>query len=48
MVSIFILVSLIGFAVAYMTLIKTMIPRFMEDAIGKENLPYWMQKNELG
>ncbi|TNV85592.1 hypothetical protein FGO68_gene1283 [Halteria grandinella] len=31
-----------------MTLIKTMVPALIQDAIGQDRLPYWLQRNEIG
>ena len=41
-VSIVILISLIGFATAYVALAKTLIPRALECAFGIETLPIWL------
>ena len=48
MVSVFILVSLIGFATAYVALAKTLIPTALESTFERGNLPYWLQDNQTG
>ena len=48
LVSIFILISLLGFATAYVALAKTLIPTAIQQAVGKNNLPYFLQDNEVG
>ena len=47
-VSIVILISLIGFATAYVSLAKTLIPRAIETSFGKASLPIWLQNNDMG
>ena len=48
LVSIVILISLLGFATAYVSLAKTLIPKALETGFGKASLPVWLQNNELG
>ena len=47
-VSIMILVSLLGFATAYVALAKTLIPHTLENLFGRESLPKWLRNDELG
>jgi amino acid permease len=48
MVSIFVLISLLGFSTAYVALAKTLIPTALESILGQEALPYFLQNNETG
>jgi len=48
LVSVFVLISLVGFATAYVALAKTLIPTALASAFGHENLPYYLQNNEQG
>jgi amino acid permease len=45
-VSVCILVSLLGFATAYVALAKNLIPSTVQNVFGKENLPVVLQNNE--
>ena len=47
-VAIFILISLLGFAVAYVALAKTLIPTALESSFGKDNLPEYVRDTKLG
>jgi len=40
LVSVFVLISLLGFATAYVALAKTLIPTALQSSIGKDNLPH--------
>lgn len=48
MVSVTVLISLIGFATAYVALAKTLIPAALEEVFGRENLPDLLQDTESG
>ena len=48
LVSVFILVSLLGFATAYVALAKNLIPSTMENVFGKGNLPNQLKNDEYG
>lgn len=47
-VSVFVLISLIGFSTAYVALAKTLIPTALESIAGKVALPYFLQNNDTG
>lgn len=48
MVAIFFLISLVGFATAYVALSKTLVPSALESLFGKENLPSLLRNTEEG
>ena len=48
LVSVCILVSLLGFATAYVALAKNLIPSTVQNIIGKENLPEYLANTETG
>lgn len=47
-VSVFVLISLIGFSTAYVALAKTLIPTALESVAGQGVLPHFVQNNETG
>jgi amino acid permease len=44
-VSVCVLISLIGFATAYVALAKTLIPTALEATFGEEIFPFWLRNN---
>ena len=48
MVSVFVLISLVGFATAYVALAKTLIPTALESTFGKDKLAFYLQNNQTG
>jgi len=47
-VAVCVLISLLGFATAYVALAKTLLPTTLEQVLGRDNLPYYFQDNDLG